>query len=125
MKAFVFILLFVGSTFFVSKAQSQQSPVTTDTTFKELIGKYTFPDGSAVEEVEVLLDSTGLSMTSDVGTSVLQQLGKDSFALVSFQGIVVFKRDEKNKIKAVIIDAMGYHLEGKKEEVAAVSNPSA
>jgi len=125
MKAFVFILLLVGFTFFVSKAQTQPSSVTTDTTFKELIGKYTFPDGSAVAEVEVLLDSTGLSMTSDVGTSVLQQLGKDSFALVSFQGVVVFKRDEKNKIKAVIIDAMGYHLEGKKEEVAVISSPSA
>lgn len=125
MKASLFILLFVGATFFVSKAQSQQSPVTTDTVFKELIGKYTFPDGSVVEQVEVILDSTGLSMTSDVGTSVLQQLGKDSFALVSFQGIVVFKRDEKNKIKAVIIDAMGYHLEGKKEEVVAVSSSRA
>ncbi len=110
----------------VITAQAQQTtPATKDTTVTELIGKYTFPDGSVVEQVEVTFDSTGLNMVSDAGTSVLQKLGVDSFALVSFQGTAVFKRDENKKVKTVIIDAVGYHLEGKKEDTAAATRPVA
>ncbi|RTL50494.1 MAG: hypothetical protein EKK39_09390 [Sphingobacteriales bacterium] len=124
MKTFLFMLVMLTGAVITAQAQ-QTTPATKDTTVTELIGKYTFPDGSVVEQVEVTFDSTGLNMVSDAGTSVLQKLGVDSFALVSFQGTAVFKRDENKKVKTVIIDAVGYHLEGKKEDTAAATRPVA
>ncbi|MDE3124079.1 MAG: hypothetical protein KGK14_01075 [Bacteroidota bacterium] len=123
MKKLVCMLALLTGTICSLQAQSNNTvtPATQDTAVTAFIGKYTFPDGSVVEAVEVKLDSTGLNMISDAGTSVLQKLGVDSFALVSFQGTAVFKRDENNKVKMVVIDAMGYHLEGKKEEKEAVT----
>ncbi len=118
------MLVLLTGTVLTLKAQTA-SPSAPDTTVMELIGKYTFPDGSVVEQVEVILDSTGLNMVSEAGTSVLQKLGVDSFALVSFQGTAVFKRDDNKKIKMVVIDAMGYHLEGKKNDTAAATKPVA
>ncbi|MBY0347495.1 MAG: hypothetical protein GTN67_12710 [Hydrotalea flava] len=124
MKTFLFMLVMLTGAVIIAQAQ-QTTQAKKDTTVTELIGRYTFPDGSVVEQVEVTFDSTGLNMVSDAGTSVLQKLGVDSFALVSFQGTAVFKRDENKKVKTVIIDAVGYHLEGKKEDTAAATRPVA
>jgi len=92
-----------------------------DTTLKQFTGKYNFPAGSVVSDVTVILDGTALTMTSSAGTSDLTKAGIDSFNVVAFQGIAAFKRDSNNKIIGVIIDAMGYHLEGAKEAVTATS----
>ena len=84
--------------------------------FAEYIGKYKFPDGSVVNQVTVLLDGNNLTSASDAGTTVLEKVAGDTFNVVSFQGTAVFKRDANKKIIGVVIDAMGYHLEGKKED---------
>ena len=94
-----------------------------DSTLKQYTGKYIFPDGSVVTEIDVTLDSSGvLSSNTAVGSSVLEKLGVDSFSVVSFQGVAVFKRDADKKITGVVIDAMGYHLEGVKQVITVFIN---
>ena len=85
-------------------------------TLQQYTGKYIFPDGSVVPEVDVTLTEEALYMSSVAGTSSLVQLGIDSFAITEFNGIALFKRNEDKKVNAVYIDAMGYVLEGKKQE---------
>ncbi len=79
-------------------------------------GKYIFPDGSVVPEVDVVLTDGSLLMSSVAGTSSLVKMGIDSFTITEFSGVAVFKRDENMKINSVHIEAMGYILDGKKQE---------
>lgn len=93
-----------------------------DSTLQEYTGKYKFPDGSVVTEIDVTLENGILTSNSTAGTSTLEKLGTDSFSVVSFQGVAVFKRDDNKKITKVVIDAMGYHLEGTKDPANAVTH---
>ena len=85
-----------------------------DTTLREFTGKYVFPDGSVVPDVDVILESSGLVMTSSAGSSSLVKMGVDSFQIVEFSGTAVFKRGDDKKINGVHIEAMGYILDGNK-----------
>src|SRR6185436_927834 len=82
---------------------------------EDFIGKYTFPDGSVVPEVDVALSDKVLTMSSTAGNSVLTELGVDSFQIVEFSGIAVFKRGDDKKVNGVHIEAMGYVLDGQKK----------
>ncbi len=90
-----------------------------DTTLQQYTGKYKFPDGSVVTEINVTIEGGVLTSNSSAGTSVLEKLTTDTFSVVSFQGTAVFTRDANKKVNGVIVDAMGYHLEGTKD--AAIS----
>ena len=92
-----------------------------DSTLQEYTGKYKFPDGSVVTEIDLTIENGILTSNSTAGTSTLEKLGTDSFSVVSFQGVAIFKRDDNKKIAKVVIDAMGYHLEGAKDPAIAVS----
>lgn len=83
---------------------------------KEYTGIYVFPDGSVVPSVEVTLTDTVLTMSSEAGSSVITREGQDTFFIVEFNGIAIFKRDSTNKVNAVHIEAGGYILDGKKQE---------
>lgn len=83
---------------------------------QQYTGKYVFPDGAPVPEVEVTLTDSALAMGSVAGNSALTALGIDSFLIVEFSGTAVFKRAEDNKVNAVHIEAAGYVLDGKKQE---------
>ena len=97
-----------------------------DSTLQQYTGKYRFPDGSVVTEIAVTIEGGVLTSNSSAGTSALEKLGVDTFSVVSFQGTAVFKRDESKKIVGVVIDAMGYHLEGTKDAAAlAFTKPEA
>jgi len=85
-----------------------------DTTLQEYTGKYVFPDGSVVPDVEVILESGALTMTSSAGSSSLVKLGVDSFQIVEFSGTAVFKRGDDKKVNGIHIEAMGYILDGSK-----------
>jgi len=89
---------------------------------KELIGRYKFPAGSVVEEVIVMQDNGILMMNSTAGTSSLELIKGDSFTIVNFSGIAVFKRNEVKKVTGVHIDASGYVLDGVKDSVAVGPN---
>lgn len=91
-----------------------QSPA--DSTMAEYTGRYVFPEGNVVPDVTVSLDNDQLSMTSTAGSSSLSRLGVDSFSIVEFSGLAVFKRNELKKINRVYIEAAGYTMEGTREE---------
>ncbi len=88
-----------------------------DTTTKEMTGKYKFPSGSVIEEAIVTWENGVLTMRSTAGVSVLEKMKGDTFNVVSFSGICVFKRDDAKKITGVHVDASGYILDGEKEPV--------
>lgn len=92
-----------------------------DSSLKEYTGRYVFPDGNIVADVTVILDGEELSMTSSAGTSGLTKLGVDSFSVVEFGGIALFKRTEEGKINGVHIEAAGYIMDGVKEESSELS----
>lgn len=110
MKKFLLALLILSSCIFVNaqSPQPQMPPV------EDFVGKYVFPDGSPVPDVEVVLTSGSLSMLSAAGNSSLTLLGVDSFAIVEFSGTAVFKRGDDKKVNMVHIEAMGYILDGNK-----------
>jgi hypothetical protein len=82
---------------------------------EDFVGKYVFPEGSVVPDVDVTLSGSALTMTSAAGSSVLNELGRDSFQIVEFNGIAVFKRGEDKKVNGVHIEAQGYVLDGQKK----------
>jgi len=86
---------------------------------EDFVGKYVFPEGSVVPEVDVALSGSALSMTSVAGSSALVELGVDSFQIVEFSGFAVFKRGEDKKVNAVHIEAGGYVLDGQKKSGGA------
>ena len=86
---------------------------------EDFVGKYAFPDGSVVPEVDVSLSDKVLTMSSTAGTSVLTELGVDSFQIVEFSGIAIFKRGDDKKVNAVHIEAGGYVLDGQKKNNGA------
>jgi hypothetical protein len=89
-----------------------------DTTHAELLGKYIFPAGSVVENVIVMKEAAGLVMSSSAGDSPLVQVKGDTFNIVNFQGIAVFKRNEQQKISGIHVDASGYVLDGVRDTTA-------
>lgn len=86
-------------------------------TLQQYAGKYKFPEGSVVAEVEVIYKDGALSMTSPAGSSELRFEKDDQFTIVSFDGTAVFTRNAQSKITGVHIEAMGYVMDGTKEEV--------
>lgn len=122
-KTVLFCLLFISS-FLATQAQQdsirRQAPDTA-TALKEFEGRYIFPSGSVIPDVTVKFDKGILTSYSTEGSSVLDKLGLDSFAIPSFEGTAVFKRNAGKKIFRVIVDAMGYHLEGTKENTVPVT----
>jgi hypothetical protein len=64
----------------------------------------------------VNIENGGLNMIASVGTSPLKKNDGDVFEITLFQGIANFKRNEDKKVVGVSINAMGYNLEGTKEE---------
>ncbi|NCI51688.1 hypothetical protein GWC95_17320 [Sediminibacterium roseum] len=113
MKKMIFLFcMAVGCCTFT---QAQDAPK--DSTLKEYIGKYLFPSGSVIAETNVSLGDDGvLTSSSSAGVSELVKREKDVFEIPKFQGTAKFVRDANGKVMGVVIDAMGYHLEGTKSE---------
>ena len=106
-------LSFIASFLIITlHAQSDPKP---NPSLEDFVGKYVFPEGSVIPDVTVTLNGSALNMASVQGSSVLNELGKDSFQIVEFSGIAVFKRGEDKKVTGVHIEAMGYVLDGQKQ----------
>ena len=87
----------------------------------DFVGRYVFPEGSVVPDVTVALSGEALTMTSAAGSSNLTELGRDTFTIVEFSGVAIFKRGEDKKVNAVHIEAQGYVLDGQKQSSGAWS----
>ena len=80
-------------------------------------GVYKFPDGSVISTIEVLLQDSALQMASSAGASPLAWIKDDEFTITNFSGVATFKRNSEGKVVGVHIEAMGYVLDGTKQEV--------
>lgn len=110
--------------FFLSLAVcffSAVSAQTKDSTLQQYVGKYKFPEGSVVTEVDVTLEGSALSMASSAGVSPLEKQGEDIYTITQFQGTAKFNRNAEKKVIGVTINAMGYTLEGTKVETSATA----
>ena len=107
-KSFVLFIAFIAIGF-ASKAQDSLAQYT---------GKFNFPEGSIVSYVTVTAEAGKLSFSSDKGAGTLERITPDSFAIPEYQGTGKYTRNAENKVNGVVIDVMGYHLEGVKETPA-------
>ena len=92
----------------------------TDTTLQHYVGKYKFAEGSVIAEANITLDNGTLSVVTSYGSSTLVKQADDVFAVTQFQGTASFKRNDAKKVIGVNISAMGYTLEGTKEETGTM-----
>lgn len=112
-KIFLLLLAITGTILAYS-----QSPAPDSIAFREYTGRYVFPDGSQVAEMKVVFENGILSASSEQGSSELKRLEKDVFDVVAYTGTATFKRDEKGKVNAVLIEIGDIILDGKKEQDA-------
>jgi len=106
-----FILSILTSILIISvSAQDAPKPPISD-----FVGRYVFPEGSVVPDVTVSQSGEALTISSAAGNSALTELGRDSFTIVEFSGLAVFKRGEDKKVNAIHIEAQGYVLDGQKQ----------
>lgn len=90
-----------------------------DSTLKEYTGTYLFPTGSLVPSGDVVLKDTVLMVNSIQGSSALTKLARDTFALVSYDGMAYFKRDSSGKVTGIKVEAGDVLLEGTKDTTVA------
>jgi hypothetical protein len=109
-----FILFILASIFIISaNAQSDPAP---KPPLSDFVGRYVFPEGSVIPDATVVLSGEALT-----GSSNLTELGRDTFTVVEFSGVAIFKRGEDKKVNAVHIEAQGYVLDGQKQSSGAWS----
>ena len=110
MKKLFFILFAIAGMITVN---AQQNPQTDS--LKEYTGKYKFPEGSAVTEVNITIENGVLYAGSSAGSSELKRREKDLFEVVAYAGKAIFKRSEEGKLIGVRIEVEDLILEGTKE----------
>lgn len=86
-----------------------------DSTLKEYVGRYIFPEGSIVPSAEITLSNNVLTVSSTQGSSIMQRMAKDTFALVSFDGMAYYRRNDKGVVTGVRVEVGDFILEGTKE----------
>lgn len=79
---------------------------------KVYVGKYKFPEGSVVPEIEVILENGALSFKSAMGTTPVERNGGDEFSIPAYSGTATFTRNEAKKITGLHIEASGTVLDG-------------
>lgn len=90
-----------------------------DSTLKEYVGKYIFPEGSIVPTAEVYLNGAELTVNSVQGSSLMQKVAKDTFALISFDGMAYYTRNKAGQVSGVKVVVGDIVLDGIKEGVTA------
>ena len=81
------LLMLLGFGFTTIIAFSQ----TTDSTLTAFEGKYTFPSGSIVPEVSIVLDGTTLTMNANIGSSSLERKEGDLFYAVVLAHVLKYR----------------------------------
>jgi len=110
MKNFLLVPFF--TLFLCSLAAGQDAPL------EQYIGKYVFPEGSAVPWVEVKLTEGVLITESPMGNATLQRIEKDLFSIVEYNGTSEFRRNADGKVTGIKVAVMGLEMEGTKEQTS-------
>ena len=109
MKQFILSLLVVIS---FSAANAQQ-----DSSLQKYTGKYKFPDGSPVTEINFTVDNGVLMGASAMGSSEFKKTDTENvFEIVAYGGTATFKKNTEGKITTVQILVGDVNIEGTKSE---------
>jgi len=92
-----------------------------DTTLKQYTGKYKFPEGNPVTEINVIIENGVLYANSAMGSSELKKTtNEDIFEIVAYNGVATFKRNPETKlVNAVKIEVNDLVMEGTKSDSLA------
>lgn len=112
MKKMAFLLMAMMGFGFMAQAQTDS--------LQQYTGTFNFPEGSIVTYVTIAVDGGKLVFSSDKGNGSLEKVATDSFAIPEYQGTGKFVRNPDKAITSVVIDVMGYHLEGIKQKAVAM-----
>ena len=112
MKKMAFLLMAMMGFGFMAQAQTDS--------LQQYTGKFTFPEGGIVSYVTVTVDGGKLLFSSDKGSGSLEKVSVDSFSIPEYQGTCKYVRNAEKAITGVVIDVMGYHLEGTKDKTIAL-----
>ena len=116
MKRLFMAILFMSAAV-AGNAQETPKPDSLKTdTLQQYTGKYVFPDGSVVTEVNVTIENGVMSASSSMGTTELKIQDGDVFEVVAYSGTATFKRNADKKVVGVTIVVGDITLEGKKAD---------
>jgi mannitol-specific phosphotransferase system IIBC component len=112
MKKLLLSLLVVIS---FSAANAQQ-----DSALQKYTGKYKFPDGSPVTEINFTVENGVLMGSSAMGSSEFKKTDTEHvFEIVAYGGTATFKKNGDGKITSVQILVGDVNMEGTKAESVA------
>jgi len=120
MKKLYFLLaslLIISSAAFAKNKGS----IADSTKYVDYFGKYKFDAGSPVDEAELKMADTTLTLSTAMGDATLDMLGTDSFHMSYMDGIVTFKRNADKKVIALHISVSGTELDAVKEVPAGTT----
>ena len=112
MKKMAFLLMAMMGFGFMAQAQTDS--------LQQYTGTFNFPEGSIVTYVTIAVDGGKLVFSSDKGNGSLEKVATDSFAVPEYQGTCKFVRNADKAIVGIVIDVMGYHVEGTKDKTVAL-----
>ena len=112
MKKYLMIALFLG---LAGTVAAQTLPADS---LKEYTGKYKFPDGTPFPEVKITLENGSLMANSVAGTAELKRREGDTFEILSYGGLAIFKRDDAKKVNKVQVQVSDLDVEGVRTEDA-------
>ena len=112
------IIVFAIAIFAFNLINAQNSPADS---LKEYTGKYKFPEGTPFPFVTIALENGTLTATSVAGTSELKRREGDTFDVVAYGGVAIFKRNEEKKVNKVQVQVDTLDVEGEKTEEGSLS----
>lgn len=108
-------LVFLAIAFCSINTLNAQAPSPSDS-LKEYAGKYKFPEGSPFPEVIIIFENGTLTASSAAGSSEIKRRAQDTFDVVGYGGIAIFKRNEEKKIIKLQVQVNEIDIEGEKTE---------
>lgn len=92
-----------------------------DSLLQKYTGKYKFPEGSVVSEINVTIESGILTATSAMGSTELRKTDTENvFEIVVYGGTATFKKDTVGKIATLQILVGDINIEGTKTDGASI-----
>lgn len=114
-KIFLSSLLILVS-FIVVNAQQ-------DSLLQKYTGKYKFPEGSVVSEINVTIENGILTATSAMGATELRKTDTENvFEIVVYGGTANFKKDTVGKIATLQILVGDINIEGTKSDGTSIAS---
>ena len=86
-------------------------------------GKYKFPEGSIVSEINVTIENGILTATSAMGATELRKTDtEDVFEIVVYGGTATFKKDTVGKIASLQVLVGDINIEGTKSDGVSIAS---